>query len=85
MTDDTPETDTPETILTNVVAVLEEHTRILQQQQQALEQLFGETAEIKQRLDKLESADSLDSDDAKFLKDVTVRLKAISTTIKEKL
>jgi hypothetical protein len=85
MTDDTPETHTPETILTNMVAVLEEHTRILQQQQKTLEQLFGETAKIKQRLDKLESADSLDSNDAKFVNDVTARLKAISATIKKKL
>jgi hypothetical protein len=74
----------PETILSNVVAVLEEHTKILQDNRQALEQLFKETAAIKQRLDKLESADSLDSNDAKFLKDVAGRLKAISTTIEKK-
>jgi len=77
--------DTPETILTNVVAVLEENIKILQHHRSALEQLSRETAEIKQRLDKLESTDSLNSDDAKFLKDITVRLKAISTTINEKL
>jgi len=77
--------DTPETILTNVVAVLEEHTKILQHQRQALEQLLRETAEIKQRLDNLESADSLNSDDTKFIKDVAVRLKAISTTLEEKV
>lgn len=77
--------DTPETILTNVVAVLEENIKILQHHRSALEQLFRETAEIKQRLDKLESSDSLDSNDTDFLKDMTVRLKAISKTIEEKL
>jgi hypothetical protein len=77
--------DAPETILTNVVAVLEEHNRIFQQHRQTLEQLVGDTAEIKQRLDKLESSDSLNPNDAKFLKDITGRLKSISATINEKL
>ena len=77
--------DAPETILSDVVAVLEEHTRIFQLYRQEVEQLFRDTAEIKQRLDKLESADSLDSNDAKFLKDITARLKAISTTLDKKV
>ena len=76
--------DAPETILSNVVVVLEEHSKILLSNRQALEQLFAETAKIKQRLDKLESADSINSDDAKFLKDMTERLKAISATLEKK-
>jgi hypothetical protein len=80
--------DAPETILSNVVAVLEEHAKILQNHRQAFEQLLGEIGEIKQRLDKLESGNSLDSSDTKFLKDVVARLQNISkvvpTTLVEK-
>ena len=73
--------DAPETILSNVVAVLEEHTKILQNHRQTFEQIFGELGQINQRLDKLESADSLDSSDTKFLKHVVARLEAISKAI----
>jgi membrane-associated HD superfamily phosphohydrolase len=73
--------DAPETVLTNVVDVLEEHTKILQNYRQLFEQLFREIREIKPRLEKLESADSLDSSDTQFLKHVVVRLQAISKSI----
>jgi len=76
--------DTPETILNNMVVVLEEHSKILLNNRQIFEQIFAETAKIKQRLDKLESAGSIGSDDAKFLKDVTERLKAISATLEKR-
>jgi hypothetical protein len=76
--------DAPETILSNVVAILEEHNKIFQLHCRELEQLFRDNAEMKQRLDKLESAGSIDSDE-KFLKDMTARLKAISTTLDKKV
>jgi uncharacterized protein YdcH (DUF465 family) len=76
--------DTPETTLTKVVAILEENIKILQHHRLEFKQLFKETAEIKQRLDKLESSDSLDSTDTESLKSMTVRLKDISTIIDEK-
>jgi uncharacterized alpha-E superfamily protein len=71
----------PETILTTVTDILEEQSKILQAHRQAIELLLGETKKIKQRLDKLELADSLDSSDAKFLKDVITRLEDISKVI----
>ena len=74
----------PETILTNVVAVLEEHTKVLLYHRQVFEQLFTETAELKRRLDELQSADSLDSSDVNFIADVSARLKAISNTLEQK-
>ena len=77
--------DTPETILSNVVAVLEEHNKIFLLHRRELEQIFRDNAEIKQRLDKLESAGSRDSNDAEFLKDATARLKAISTILDKKV
>jgi DNA repair ATPase RecN len=76
--------DAPETLLTQVTEILEEHSKILQNYRQAFEQIFEDTKKIKERLDKLESTDSLDSDDAKFLRDMTTRLKAISSRLQEK-
>jgi DNA repair ATPase RecN len=73
--------DAPETILTNVVALLEEYNKIFKLHRRDLERLFRDNAEIKQRLDKLESGDSLDTNDAKFLKEMYARLEAISTTL----
>jgi hypothetical protein len=76
--------DAPETILNDVVAILEEHSKILQNHRQAFEQLFEDTRKIKERLDKLELTDSLDSSDAEFLMNMTTRLKAISTSLQKK-
>ena len=70
--------DEPETVLSNVVAALEEHTKILQNHHHALEQLLIQTEEIKQRLDKLECTDPSDT---KFLKDVVARLQSISKAV----
>lgn len=77
--------DTPETILLNMVAVLEEHTKILQNYRQYFERLSVEITEVNRKLDELQSADgSIDSSDAKFIMDVSTRLKAISTSLKER-
>ena len=73
--------DTPETILNNITAILEEHTTILQSHRQNFEHLLKEVGHIKRRLEKIEAADSLDSSDAKFIADTTARLKAISATL----
>jgi hypothetical protein len=78
------ENDAPETILTNVVAVLEEHTKILLYHRHMFEQLFTEIAELNRRLDQSQSADSLDSSDVKFIADMSARLKAISNTLEQK-
>jgi hypothetical protein len=76
--------NTPETIVNNVVAILEEHNKLFQSHRQAFEQIFEDITKIKERLDKLDSSDSLDSSDAKFLTDMTTRLKAILTRLQEK-
>lgn len=77
--------DSPETILSNVVAVLEEHNKIFLQHRQVLEKLSKEVAEINQKLKSMEqSANSIDPSDAKFLADITARLKNVSRAVDEK-
>jgi hypothetical protein len=78
------ENDAPETMWANVAAVLEEQTKILLYHRQVLEHVLTETAELKRRLDELQSADSLDSSDVNSISDVSARLKAISKTLEQK-
>jgi hypothetical protein len=78
------ENDAPETMWANVAAVLEEQTKILLYHRQVLEYVLTETAELKRRLDELQSADSLDSSDVNSISDVSARLKAISKTLEQK-
>jgi len=82
---DSSEVFTNEVLFANVAAIQEQHNRIFQHHRQELEQLFREIAEIKQRLDKLESANSLGDADAKFINHINARLEAISTTLKAKV
>jgi len=81
---DAPEVFTNEVLFANVATILEEHNKIFLHQSQELKQLFRGIAEIKQRLDKLESANSLGDADAKFVDHINARLEAISNTLKAK-
>ena len=76
--------NTPETLLNTITAILEEHTTILTSHRQNFDHLVKEVGHIKRRLEKIETADSLDSSDAKFVADTTARLKAISATLDAK-
>ena len=78
------EDDTPETILNNIVAVLEEHNTIFLSHRENFEHLLKEIGHLKKRVEKLETDDSLESTDAKFVADVNSRLKAISDTLQTK-
>jgi len=72
------------TVLTQIADALELHNKILADHRKFIQLLFQENAELKKKLGSLESADSLDSNDAQFLKEMTARLKAISTTFDKK-
>jgi len=76
--------NTLETILNKIFSILEEHTRIIQSYEQHSERLFLEVARIKERVQKLEAGGSVNSNDAKFVADVSARLKAISDTLHER-
>jgi hypothetical protein len=75
---------TIETLLNDIAAILEEHNNVLLSHRKALDHVLRETAKIKEALTKLKSGDPLDSTDANFIKDMTLRLESISRTIKEK-
>ena len=75
---------TPETISNKIVSILEEHTRIIQSYEQRFERLFLEVARIKERVQKVEAGGSFNSNDAKFVADVSARLKAILDTLHER-
>ena len=79
--------DMPVTIMMATTAdILEKHTLIFLEHKELLKSLSKEVAEIKERVGKLEKADSsLNSSDADFLKDVTTRLQKIGATIPNKL
>jgi hypothetical protein len=76
--------DMPTTILSQMADALEEHNKILASHKNHLERLSGEVAGLKSKVEDLEAADSLDSSDAKFIASISTRLKAISTTLKNK-
>jgi uncharacterized coiled-coil protein SlyX len=77
--------DVTTTILTQIADTLDEHNKILAAQQKHLERLSGEVAELKNKVKEVETANSLNSSDEKFLASVSARLKAISSTVKDKL
>jgi uncharacterized coiled-coil protein SlyX len=72
------------TVLTQITDVLEEHNKIFAAHQKHLERLSGEVAELNRKVKEVEGANSLDSSDTQFLANVSARLKAISSTIKDK-
>jgi uncharacterized coiled-coil protein SlyX len=78
------ETDETTTILTQIADTLEEHNKIIAAHQKHLERLSGEVSELKNKAKEVEAANLLNSTDAKFLANVSARLKAISSTIKDK-
>jgi hypothetical protein len=73
-----------EKILDDVAALLEEHSKILLSHRQMFEQLFKQTAALNRKIDQLKSADSLNSSNAKFIADMTARLKTISDALEQK-
>ena len=77
--------DVTTTVLTQIADTLEEHNKIFAAHQKHLERLSGEVAELKNKVEEVEAANSLDSSDAQFLVSVSARLKAISSTLKDKL
>jgi uncharacterized coiled-coil protein SlyX len=81
MTDD----DEVTTILTQIADALEEHNKILAAHQKHLERLSREVAILNDRVKQIEVANSLNPSDAKFLASVSARLKAISSTLEDKL
>jgi len=76
--------DMPVTFLSQIVEVLEEHTRVLQAYRQAFEDIYRQLAELTKSVEKLKTDDSLNSSDSKFLLDITERMKAIITTFEAK-
>jgi len=69
------------TVLSLITNAIEEHNKTLVNHQRHLERLSREVAIISNRLKDFEIAGSSNSNDAKFLADVSERLKAISTTL----
>jgi len=78
------DSETVDNLLDKMAAVLEEHTLILVSHRQNLEHLSKEVARVKRRVEKLETSDSNKSDDAKFIAEMTARLKAISDSLRAK-
>jgi predicted nucleic acid-binding Zn-ribbon protein len=76
--------ETVDSLLNKMAAVLEEHTVIAVNHRQNLEHLSKEVAQLKTRLEKLEARDSDKSDDAKFIAEMTARLKAILDSLRAK-
>jgi uncharacterized coiled-coil protein SlyX len=72
--------DMPITFLTQITEVLEKHTEILAEHRKYLERLFEEVTAVKKKVESLEEK-PLDSSDVEFLKTVSARLQAISTSI----
>jgi uncharacterized coiled-coil protein SlyX len=77
--------DVVTTLLTQIADILEEHNKILADHKKHLERLFEEVAKLNNKVKEIEAANSLDSSDAKFVASVSARLKAVSSTIKDKL
>jgi cell division septum initiation protein DivIVA len=78
------DSETVDNLLNQIAAVLEQHTVIAVNHRQTIENISREVAQLKTRVEKLEASGSIESDDAKFLKEVTARLKAISDKIRAK-
>jgi ABC-type uncharacterized transport system fused permease/ATPase subunit len=78
------DSETVDNLLNKIAAVLEEHTVILVNHRQNLEHLFKEVAQVKTRLEKLETSDSDKSDDANLIAEMTARLKAILDSLRAK-
>jgi ABC-type transport system involved in cytochrome bd biosynthesis fused ATPase/permease subunit len=76
--------ETVDTLLNKIAAVLEEHTLILVNHRQNIEQIFKEVVLVKERLQKLESSDSDKSVDADFIAEMNARLEAISNSLRAK-
>ncbi len=72
------------TVFSQIADALEAHCKILENHQKHLERLSTEVAAISNSVKDLKAADSLDSNDAKFLVAMSERLKAISTTLAAK-
>jgi hypothetical protein len=81
MSDKTPETLSNDIV---IVAVLEELTTIIQNQQQSLKSLFEKTERIGERVAKLEAGDSLDNVDAKFVKEVNAKLQSVLDVLRQR-
>ncbi len=76
--------DTPETILVNLVATLEKHNELFQSHKQALENIHRQVKGLRERVEKLEASNNIDSTDARFIVDINARLKSLQTTIDSK-
>jgi hypothetical protein len=77
--------NTPETILNNIVTVLEELAKNFSSYQQALVNFQKEVGELKKRVGTLEAENTIDSSDAKFMVDMVARLKAIPKELDKKI
>jgi len=77
--------DVTTTVLTQIADTLEEHSKILAAHQKPLERLSGEVSELNNKVKEVEASNSLDSSDERFLASLSARLKAISSTFKDKL
>jgi hypothetical protein len=77
--------DAATTILSLITDVLQEHSEILVNHQKHLVRLSSEVAAIKNSMKYLKAANSLNSSDPEFLTAVSGRLKAISSTLDNKL
>ncbi len=69
--------DKPETILNNIVTVLEGYAKNFLSYRQGLINLQKEVEELKGRIGTLEAETTIDSSDAKLMVDMVARLKAI--------
>jgi predicted nuclease with TOPRIM domain len=82
---DDDDDDVTTTILTQIADTLEEHNKIFVAHRKHLERLLGEVAELNHKVKELEAANYLlNSSDAKFLANVSARLKNISRTLEDK-
>lgn len=72
------------TILSKIVATLEEHNKILANHREAFQDVYRELKNLKEELEGIEELGSLKSSDAEFLADMTARLTAITNTVKQK-
>ena len=77
----------PVTVLTKITDALELHNKTLADHRKFIELLVQENAQLKKRLEKLESADSdsFDSSDVEFLSGIVARLVAIQVISNEQL
>ena len=77
--------DVVTTLLTQIADILETYTKILADHKKSFERLFEEVAELNNKVKEIEAVNSLDSSDAEFVASVSARLKAISSTLKDKV